>query len=92
MSIEPKIDLNKACQLASNYFKNKEPKCLGIGFCNDAGDIWIIGQDFGQVMFGPQPISVNKTTGEIEMFHIPTNIEVFGSSIELQVPEKFRKF
>ena len=86
------IDINKACEIAVDYFKKEQGK-TGVCEILDAGNVWIIfGGNEGEVEIGAVDITVNKDDGTIALFILPSseNFELMNNAVEIDVPQEFK--
>lgn len=84
------IDLMQACEIAIDYYlKNTNKKYISKIY--EHQDMWIIFGISDEIEYGGCGISIDKNTGKISMFSLPSekNFEIIDSSIQCQVPAMF---
>lgn len=85
------INFNDACQIAVQYFVENTLK-TGICKALDTDGIWIFfGGKLNEVEFGGYGVSVNKATGNVEDFILPSdkNFALLDKAIVVEIPAEF---
>ena len=86
------INLNKACEIAVNYFQKEENK-TGICEILDAGSAWIFyGGNSDEIEIGAAGITISKNDGVIEPFILPSpkGFELLDKAVDLDIPSEFQ--
>lgn len=82
-----------ACKKAMEYFK-KEYGDTGLCSIKDLGDKWLFdGSDKEQsIVYGKPGITIDKKTGEMELFHLPNekNFELLDAALDISIPEEYK--
>lgn len=88
-----RMKFEEACKKAMEYFK-KEYGDTGLCSIRDLGSKWLFdGSDNEQrVVYGKQGITVDKKTGELELFYLPdeTNFELLDDAVDVNIPEEYK--
>lgn len=81
------IDIIKACKLALEYYKENTDK-TALSKVYDHKDMWIIYARSDKIEYGGYGISINKNTGEIRMFTLPSqeNFAILKDSVLVDIP------
>ena len=86
------LTVNEACEKALSYFPTIGMKKKIVAVC-DMNNKWIItGRYFDDdcVEYGNNPISIDKITGEIEVFSMAENFEqYYNDAVPVQFPLEF---
>ena len=87
------MKFKSACNKAMEYFK-KEYGDTGLCSIKDLGDKWLFdGSDDEQsIVYGKQGITIDKKTGEMELFQLPNekNFELLGDAVDISIPEEYK--
>lgn len=86
------VDLLRACQIAKNYFlQNSDKKILSKIYEHEK--LWIVFGKSEEVEFGSYGISIDKESGKISMFTLPSleNFAIIKASTKIDIPHEFCK-
>lgn len=82
-----------ACKKAMNYF-SKEYGDAGLASIKDLGDKWLFdgANEDSSVVYGKQCITIDKDTGEREIFCLPNekNFKLLENAVDIVVPEEYK--
>ena len=82
-----------ACKKAMRYFE-KEYGDTGLISIMDLGDKWLFdgANEDSSVVYGKQCITIDKDTGEREIFYLPNdkNFELLENVEKMIIPENYR--
>ncbi len=88
-----RMKFKSACNKAMEYFK-KEYGDTGLCSIKDLGDKWLFdGSDDEQsIVYGKQGITIDKKTGEMELFQLPNekNFELLDDAADISIPEEYK--
>ena len=83
------IKYEDACELAYDYFNMKSKENI-ITSAHEHKSYWIF---FGgvpdKIEYGSSGIKINKSTGAVEWFMLPQELDVFLEAEDIPVPDKF---
>lgn len=85
------ISINEACEKALDYLPKIGMLRKIYGACSTP-ELWLFGgrwEDDNSVEYGNNPISVNKYTGEVDVFSISQNIDTYYSSEPVTIPQEY---
>lgn len=85
------MEYTEACKLAYEYYYEAKG-VYGLSQAKDLGKKWIFYSVDQTPLFGGFNISVDKATGEIQPFRLPSeeNFALLKSAVILSVPDEFQ--
>lgn len=87
------MELKCACEKAMEHFREYYND-TGLAYISDVGDRWVFAGTHpnAAVFYGKQDVSVNKETGELEIFYLPDikNLDLLDNAKDVEIPEEYR--
>ena len=87
-----RMRFEEACGKAMAYFR-KEHNDIGLSSIMDLGDRWLFSGVNAEpgVVYGKQKITINKKTGDIELFYLTNekNFKLLDNAVDIAIAEEY---